>query len=97
MKQEYNTEELLAQIAALNNLFDEVRLIDPQTASVLDPDTLQPVGQADNLPILGEDGRALRYLDGEEDFVLYQAITLPFWERVIDNRDTIQVPKHLKS
>ena len=56
MKQEYNTEELLAQIAALNNLFDEVRLIDPQTASVLDPDTLQPVGQADNLPILGEDG-----------------------------------------
>lgn len=28
---------------------------------------------------------------------LYQAITLPFWERVIDNRDTIQVPKHLKS
>lgn len=39
MKQEYNTEELLAQIAALNNLFDEVRLIDPQTASVLDPVT----------------------------------------------------------
>ena len=76
MKNEDNTEELLAQIAALNNLFDEVRLIDPQTASVLDPVTLQVVGQADNLPILGEDGRALRYLDGEEDFVLYQAITL---------------------
>ena len=77
MKQEYNTEELLAQIAALQDLFDEVSLIDSRTASVLDPVTLEPIGQADSLPVPGEDGRTLRYLGGlEEGFVLYQAITL---------------------
>lgn len=93
MKREYNTEELLAQIAALRNLFDEVSLIDSGTARVLDPETLEPVAEAESLPVPDEDGRALRFLGGtQEGFVLYQAITLRMRPLLLAARFTSRNP-----
>lgn len=94
MKQEYNTEELLTQIAALKNLFDDVQLIDTRSAAVLDPATLEPVDGAGALPMPDESGRALRYdaEHGRKDVILYQAVTLRMRPLLLACRYTLPQP-----
>lgn len=78
MKQEYSTEELCSQISALRNLFEDVQLVDPYNAAVLDPATMERTGAAGTMPPLDDRGRAMREeRSGEQtSLVIYQAITV---------------------
>ena len=57
MKQDYTAAELKAEIGALENVFDSVQLIDPETMQFLDPETLQAAEPCRILPPLNDDGR----------------------------------------
>lgn len=58
MQQVYTPAALAGQIAALQRSFDEVWLVDPEAAVLLDPATLAPAGPLPvPLPTLDESGR----------------------------------------
>ena len=58
MKLEYTKEELAVQIAALEQLFDAVQIMDPYRGVLLDPATMEPRGECGPVPMLDETGRA---------------------------------------
>ena len=68
--------QLTAQIAALRQIFDDVKLVDPSANQTLDPETMQPVGAALEVPMLDERGRAWQpqFLEDRTRFVLYWSV-----------------------
>lgn len=73
--QEFTLEEFGAQCAALQNVFDQIRLLDPLAQAVVDPATLTPTAKADAIPPLNAQGRRWQPIVGEEPgFVFYQAV-----------------------
>lgn len=68
--------QLTAQIAALRQIFDDVKLVDPSANQTLDPETMQPVGVALEVPMLDERGRAWQpqFLEDRTRFVLYWSV-----------------------
>lgn len=75
--QEFTLEQIGMQVAALQNFFDQVTLIDPLAQAEVDPATLQPINRADSVPVLNADGRGWQPLLGEDTgFVFYQTIRI---------------------
>lgn len=78
MKLEYTKEELAAQMAALEQLFDAVHIVDPYRTALLDPATLEPNGECDPIPLLDESGRGMQLAQqdetGRDEMRLYQSI-----------------------
>lgn len=68
--------QLTAQIAALRKMFDDVKLVDPNTSQILDPETMQPTGPCREIPTLDERGRAWQplFLEDRTCFVLYWSV-----------------------
>lgn len=93
MKQDYTAAELTAQVKALRLTFDDVTVIEPRSAQLLDPASWQPAGNADELPMLDQNGRAWRYqTDGTGTLVLYQAVCMEGRGLVLALRTAIQPP-----
>lgn len=78
MKHNYTTQDLCAQIKAMERLFDAVALIDPHAGMQLDPATRQAVRPAGPVPALDAKGRGVRRVthNGAELLAIYQAIQL---------------------
>lgn len=85
MKLEYTKEELAAQIAALEQLFDKVHIVDPNRGALLDPATLESCGESGPVPRLDETGRGMQLtqVDGRGQMQLYQAIQVNGWPCVL--------------
>lgn len=73
---EYTRKQLTAEIAGLRQLFDDVKLVDAAAHQVLDPETLEPTGPADEVPVLDERGRAWKplFLEDTTCFTLYWSV-----------------------
>lgn len=73
---EYTRKQLTAEIAGLRQLFDDVKLVDAAAHQVLDPETLEPTGPADEVPVLDERGRAWKplFLEDATCFTLYWSV-----------------------
>ena len=76
MKLEYTKEELAVEIAALEQLFDTVQIVDPYRNAWLDPATLEPAGESGLIPLLDETGRGMQLTqaDGRDEMRIYQSI-----------------------
>lgn len=76
MKLEYTKEELALQIAALEQLFDAVHIVDPYRNVLLDPATMEPAGESGPVPTLDEQGRGIQLtqVDGRGGMRMYQGI-----------------------
>lgn len=76
MKLEYTKEELAVEIAALEQLFDTVQIVDPYRNAWLDPATLEPAGESGLVPLLDETGRGMQLTqaDGRDEMRIYQSI-----------------------
>ncbi len=78
MKLEYTREELSVQVAALEQLFDAVQIVDPYRGALLDPATMEPCGESSPIPLLDESGRGMQLgqkgSDGRDEVRLYQSI-----------------------
>ena len=76
MKLEYTKEELAVQIAALEQLFDAVQIMDPYRGVLLDPATMEPRGECGPVPMLDETGRGMQPLqeNGRNEMCMYQGI-----------------------
>lgn len=77
MKLEYTKEELAVQIAALEQLFDKVQIVDPYRNALLDPATLEPAGESSPIPMLDETGRGMQLAqaeNGRDEMRVYQSI-----------------------
>lgn len=74
---EYTIEGFAAEKAALEAVFDRVCLVDARRAVLLDPATLEPVGDAPALPTLNEKGRGVQLLCRDKPtLMLCQAATV---------------------
>ncbi|WP_300368146.1 diguanylate cyclase domain-containing protein [uncultured Subdoligranulum sp.] len=60
MKLDYTKEELAVQVAALEQLFSAVRIVDAYRGVLLDPVTLEAKGSMPPIPPLDEEGRAMQ-------------------------------------
>lgn len=76
MKLQYTLAELAAEITALEQVFGNVTLIEPYQGGVLNPATLEPTGETEELTALDAAGRGARMQQTETgiDLVLYQAV-----------------------
>lgn len=78
MKLEYTREELSVQVAALEQLFDTVQIVDPYRGALLDPATMEPCGESTPVPLLDESGRGMQLGqvdgNGRDEVRLYQSI-----------------------
>lgn len=78
MKLEYTREELSAQVAALEQLFDTVQIVDPYRGVLLDTATMEPCGESSPIPMLDESGRGMQLGqvngNGRDEVRLYQSI-----------------------
>lgn len=76
MKLEYTKEELAVQVAALEQLFDTVQIVDPYRGVLLDPATLEPGTESGPVPMLDESGRGIQLMqvDGKEEMRIFQSI-----------------------
>lgn len=76
MKLEYTKEELAVQVAALEQLFETVQIVDPYRGVLLDPATLEAGTESGPVPTLDESGRGMQLVqaaDGDE-MRIYQGI-----------------------
>lgn len=60
MKLEYTKEELAVQVAALEQLFETVQIVDPYRGVLLDPATLEAGTESGPVPTLDESGRGMQ-------------------------------------
>lgn len=76
MKLEYTKEELAVEIAALEQMFEGVQIVDPYRGALLDPATLEPGAESGPVPMLDESGRGLQIgpADGRDEMRIYQGI-----------------------
>lgn len=76
MKLEYTKEELAVQIAALEQLFDTVCIVDPYRSVLLDASTLESAGEGSPIPMLDETGRGMQLLqlDERDEMRIFQSI-----------------------
>ena len=77
MKQEYTRSEIISLLNALQQMFPAVRLADPATGCLLDPDTMEPGSGVCQIPALDASGRGwLPASSGEDAMTLYRAVTV---------------------
>lgn len=76
MKLYYTKEELAAELAALEQMFPVVRIVDAYRGVVLDPATLEPGPGTVPVPALDEDGRGMQLNPSGEkqELLIYQGI-----------------------
>lgn len=76
MKLEYTKEELAVQVAALEQLFEAVQIVDPYRGVLLDPATMEPCGESGPIPMLDETGRGMQPVqeNGLDQMCIYQSI-----------------------
>ncbi len=78
MKLEYTKQELAVEVAALEQLFGRVEILDPYRGALLDSSTLEPCGESSPVPMLDGTGRGMQLVqaDGGDEMRIYQSIQI---------------------